>query len=282
MYCINNIVKQRTILLANYLQMRHLNFYFSVLTTILLFSFSSCGSKRDIVYFQNSDRVSGEMYYQDNSEFKTIIKPNDNLFISVTSFNPEAVKIFNTNQFNQAGNISATALDISGYIVDYKGNINFPLVGEVHVEGLTKNDAIQLLQREISKFAEDPVVNIRFLNYKVSVLGEVNRPGVYTVTDEKITIPQAIALAGDLTIYGERRNVLLTRIEKGETKFIQIDLTSADLFFSPYYYLRQEDVLYVSPNSTKAGSSTYNQNLPLLVSLISVTITAIALFVRNR
>ena len=266
--------------LANYTRMRHQYFYFSVLITILLFS--SCGSKKDIVYFQNSDRISEDMYYQDNSEFKTIIKPNDNLFITVTAFNSEAVKVFNTNQFNQAGNISANALDMSGYLVDHKGNINVPLVGEIHVAGFTKDDVIQLLKKDISKYVLDTtvVVNIRLLNYKVSVFGEVNRPGVYTVTDEKISIPQAIAMAGDLTIYGERRNVLLTRIEKGETKFIHIDLTSADLFFSPYYYLRQEDVLYISPNGTKAGSSTYNQNLPLLVSLISVTITAVALFLR--
>ena len=142
-------------------------------------------------------------------------------------------------------------------------------------------EAADLLQKEVSAYVENAIVNIRFLNYKISVLGEVNRPGIYSVTDEKISIPEAVALAGDLTIYGERRNVQLIRVENGKKQFYSIDLTSPSLFFSPLYYLQQNDILYISPNGTRAGSSTYNQNLPLFVSLISVTITAIALFVRK-
>ena len=214
-----------------------------------------------------------------NTEFKTVIMPNDNLYITVSAVNPEAVEVFNSNLMSR-GSLTTTTLDVMGYLVDPKGNINFPLVGEVHVGGLTKKDAVLLLQRSISKFVTDPIVNIRFLNYKINVLGEVNRPGVYTVTDEKISIVQAIALAGDLTIYGERRNVQLIRMENGEKRFYFIDLTAPDLFFSPYYYLIQNDILYIPPNGTKAGSSTYNANLPLFVSLISITITAIALFRR--
>ena len=261
---------------------RYFSFYFAALVVISLFLFSSCGSKRNILYFQNSDNIDEKMYFNDSTEFNTVIMPNDNLFITVSAVNPDAVEVFNTNQFNRIGNVSATALDISGYLVDQKGDINFPLVGEIHLGGLTKKNAIQLLQNQVSKFVTDPVVNIRFLNYKISIIGEVTRPGVYTVTDEKISIPQAIALAGDLTIYGDRHNVQLIRIENGKKQFHSIDLTTADLFFSPYYYLHQNDVLYIQPNGTKAGSSTYNQNLPLLVSLISVTITAIALFVRYK
>ena len=259
----------------------YFSFYFPVIILILFFLFSSCGSRRDIVYFQNSDKISDGMYVRDNTEFNAVIMPNDNLFITVSAVNPEAVEVFNTSLLNRGGTLSATTLDVMGYLVDQKGNINFPLAGEIHVGGLTKKDAIQVLQKAVSKFVADPVINIRFLNYKISILGEVNRPGVYTVTDEKISIPQAIALAGDLTIYGERHNVQLIRMEKGEKKFYYIDLTSPDLFFSPDYYLHQNDILYVTPNGTKAGSSTYNQNLPLLVSLISVTITAVALFVRK-
>jgi len=256
--------------------MKHQPAYFAVITLILLFLFSSCGSKRDIVYFQNHD----SMYMFEKAEHTIKIMPNDNLFITVTSSNPEAVEVFNVGLSNR-GAISTASLDIYGYLVDQNGNINLPLVGEVRVGGLTKQKAVDLLQEKISKFlTEKPIVNVRFLNFKVSVLGEVNRPGVYTVTDEKISIPQAIALAGDLTIYGERQTIQLRRIENGEMNCYIIDLTSSDLFFSPYYYLRQNDILYISPNKTKAGSSTYNQNLPLYVSLISVTITAVALFLR--
>jgi len=259
------------------------SFNFPVFTLLLLFLFSSCGSKRDIVYFQNSDRIPMDMYDQIGDEFKTVIMPNDNLFITVSAEDPASVEIFNTTQFNRSVNYSSNTLDILGYLVDQKGTINFPTIGEFHIAGLTKMEAVDLLQKEISKYLTKPaVVNIRFLNYKISVIGEVNRPGVYTVSDEKISIPQAIALAGDLTIYGERRTMQLIRMEKGERIFIPIDLTSPDIFFSPYYYLRQNDILYISPNGTKAGSSTYNQNLPLIVSLISVTITAIALFIRYK
>ncbi|MCL1932920.1 MAG: polysaccharide biosynthesis/export family protein [Candidatus Azobacteroides sp.] len=261
--------------------MKHAHFSFYFAATLLILLFSSCGSRRDVVYFQNSDKIPEGISAQDNSEFNAVIMPNDNLFITVSAVNPDAVEVFNTALLNKGGTLSTTTLDVMGYLVDPKGNINFPVVGEVHVAGLTKTEAIQELQKAVSKFVADPVINIRFLNYKISVLGEVNRPGVYTVTDEKISIPQAIALAGDLTIYGERHNVQLIRMEKGEKKFYSIDLTSPDLFFSPDYYLHQNDILYVTPNGTKAGSSTYNQNLPLVVSLISVVITAIALFVRN-
>jgi len=245
-----------------------------LLITVLLLS--SCGTKRDIVYFQNYDSMSE----QGVMDFRTRIMPNDNLFITVTASKPEAVEVFNLAQFTR-GSVSTAALDIFGYLVDNKGNINLPLVGEVKVAGLTKSEAINLLQDKINYYlTEKPIVNIRILNFKISVLGEVNRPGTYTITDEKISIIQALSLAGDLTIYGERNSVQLKRIEKGELRTHIIDLTSNDLFFSPYYYLQQDDLLYVSPNKTKAGSSTYNQNLPLFVSLISVTITAVALFLR--
>lgn len=258
----------------------YFSFYFSILIFLLFFLFSSCGSKRNIVYFQNSDGIS-RRYIQDTTEFKAIIVPNDNLLITVSAVNPEAVEVFNPSLFSR-GTISAVTLDVLGYLVDQRGNINFPLVGEVHVAGLTKIAAVQLLQKEISKFVADAVVNVRFLNYKINVIGEVNRPGVYTVTDEKITIPQAIALAGDLTIYGDRHKVQLIRIEKGEKQFYFFDLTTPDLFFSPNYYLRQNDILYIAPNSTRAGTSTYNQNLPLLMSTISVAFTIIAFFIRNK
>jgi len=234
------------------------------------------------VYFQNADKITEGMYARENTEFNAIIMPNDNLFITVSAINPESVDVFNSALLTRGGTLSSTTLDVMGYLVDQKGNINFPLVGEIHLGGLTKRDAVIALQKAVSKFVTDPVVNIRFLNYKINILGEVNRPGVYTVTDERITIPQAIALAGDLTIYGDRRNVQLIRIENGEKRFYFIDLTTPDIFFSPKYFLLQNDILYIPPNSTRAGTSTYNANLPLLMSTISVTFTIIAFFINKK
>ena len=259
---------------------QYFTFYFPALLILILFS--SCGSTRDVVYFQNSDRISEDMYVQDATGFSTVIMPNDNLFITVSAVNPEAVEVFNANPIVRGGSITTTTLDILGYLVDQKGNINFPLIGEVHVSGLTKSAAVQLLQSKISKYVPDAVINIRFLNYKIHIIGEVNRPGVYTVTDERISVPQAIALAGDLTIYGNRHSVQLIRIENGKKQFYFIDLTTPDIFFSSKYYLLQNDILYIPPNSAKAGSSTYSQNLPLLMSTLSVTLTLISLLIRRR
>jgi polysaccharide export outer membrane protein len=259
--------------------MRYHFFSFCVVFLILIV-FSSCGSKRDVVYFQNLEKIPAGLYQQSPADYGVVIESNDNLFITVSSSNPSAVEIFNTVNPSRGG-MSSTNLDVLGYMVDIRGEINFPLVGKIHLAGLTKAEAVDLLQTGVATYVKDAVVNIRFLNYKISVLGEVNRPGVYSATDERISIPQALALAGDLTIYGERRTVRIIRIENGKKQFHTIDLTSPNLFLSPFYYLKQNDILYVSPNATRAGSSTYNQNLPLLISLISVTITAIALFLRK-
>ncbi len=239
--------------------------------------FSSCGSPKDVVYFQNVE--SKYNHIDDSSKYKIRIAPNDNLMIGVTSTNPQAADVFNVIKFDRSYP-PTESLAWQGYLVDQKGNINFPIIGTIHLGGLTKSEAIELIKGKVSKYIEDPVINIRFLNYKVSVLGEVNRPGTYTVNDERITLPQAIGLAGDMTIYGKRKNVLICREENGEKQFYRIDMTSPNVFQSPYYYLQQNDIVYVSPNGTKSGSSTYNQNLPLIVSLISVLITAIALFTR--
>ena len=255
---------------------------YTFLSVFAFFLFPSCGSKRNIVYFQSENQTVWPGFNSNRDEYKSVIMPFDNLFITVTSdVNPTAVEVFNPMQ-NRSSSLTPASIDIFGYLVDHNGNINLPLAGELHVAGLTKTEAVKLLQDSISKYAEGVVVNIRLMNFKFSVFGEVNRPGTYTITDERISIPQAIAMAGDLTIYGQRRDVKLIRNENGEEKFYNIDLTSTDVFLSPYYYLRQNDVLYISPNKTRAGSSTYNQNLPLIVSVINVTITAIALYIRYK
>jgi polysaccharide export outer membrane protein len=172
-------------------------------------------------------------------------------------------------------------LAIKGYIVDNEGNINFPNLGKVHLGGLTKNDAIDSLQKQISTFVSDAVtVNIRFLNYRITVLGEVNRPGTYTVENEKITLLEALGLAGDLTIYGKRNNVLIYREEGGKLLFHRVDLTSSKVFESDYFFLQQNDLIYVQPNKARTGSSIYNQNLSVGMSLLSILVSVISILTR--
>lgn len=257
--------------------MKYKNIACLFLVSMGIFFLSSCGSSKDIVYFQDIENSYNAI--TDSSLYLPRIANGDNLLITViSSKNVDAAQIFNTIRFDRT--VSTQTLEWQGYLVDQDGCVNFPLLGKVKLSGMTKNDAVQKLQQEMLRYIEDPVVNVRFMNYKVTVLGEVNRPGTFTVSDEKMTIPQAIALAGDLTIYGKRHDILICREVNGEKQFKRIDLGSPEIFSSPYYYLQQNDIVYISPNGTKASSSTYNANLPLFVSLISVAITAIALFLR--
>ncbi len=241
------------------------------------FTVASCTSTKKIAYFQGVDdkTIADQARY-----YQVRIMPNDNLHITVSSINPEAVKIFNSLNTEISTNINSESLNIMGYIVDNDGNINFPVLGTIHLGGLTKAEAIDLLKDKISEYVIDPTVNIRFINYKVTVLGEVARPGTYTIKDERITLPEALGLAGDMTIYGKRDNVLVYREVDGKQTFQRIDMTSPDVFTSEYFYLHQNDVVYVQPNRAKSGSSAYNQNLSLGVSMVSLLVTLITVLTR--
>ena len=247
---------------------------FFLLFLVLL---SSCGSIKDVVYFQNvKDKYD---LSSDSFKHEVRIANNDNLLITVATKNPQAASLFNTVKME--GSSVSQNLQWFGYLVDSFGNINFPLIGTIQLAGLTKQEAINLLQKRISEYVEDPVVNIRFMNYKISVIGEVNKPGDFIANDEKVTLIQALALAGDMTIYGNRRNVLVYRESENLKQAHRVDMTSLDVFGSPVYYLQQNDVVYVEPNKAKARSSTnYIQNTSLGVSLVSIALT-IALFFRK-
>jgi polysaccharide export outer membrane protein len=238
--------------------------------TIVLGIVTSCGSSKDILYFQNTENIE-KAPYQDLSNFEIRIAPNDNLLITVSTSNPIASEPYNIINLSR-GSVSSTNLELQGYLVDENGNINFPEIGLVHVGGLTKLEVITSLQTILSKDIDNPVVNVRFMNYKVSVLGEVNRPGTYQINDERISIPEALAKAGDMTIYGQRHNVLVCRVENGAKKFYHIDITSPDIFFSEVYYLQQNDILYVLPNKYRAMSSSYNPMTSTYISIVSLLV----------
>ncbi|MCD8072859.1 MAG: polysaccharide biosynthesis/export family protein, partial [Alistipes sp.] len=215
------------------------NFFLLFLTLLII---SSCGSTKKTVYFQGIDQVDIAKVI---TEYEVRIMPNDNLHITVSAINPEAAEMFNNMNMSRGGNINYETLNVMGYLVDSEGFINFPVLGKIHLGGLTKTQAINYLTEKISEYIEDPVVNVRFINYKVTILGEVKNPGTYTIKDEKVTLLEAIGMAGDLTIFGKRDNVLITRETDGIKTAHRLDLTSPDILSSDYYYLQQNDVVYV-------------------------------------
>lgn len=237
----------------------------------------SCGSVEDIAYFQGSDNITQAERENFEKKYEVVINPNDNLLITVNSINPEAVSIFNMVDLSKS--TYASTIAYQGYLVDNDGVINFPVIGKLNVGGLTKKQAIELLEGKISQYIEHPTVNIRFMNYKVSVLGEVNRPGSFNIEDEKITILEALSRAGDMTIYGRRDNVLVVRENEGVKDFARVNLKSVDVFTSPYYYLQQNDVVYVQPNAARASSSEYTSFWPLALSGVSTLVSVATLVI---
>lgn len=243
--------------------------YFFILF-LFLYLFSSCASKKDIVYFQNADKVT-ETTFPDMAEYEIRIYPNDNLLITVSAMNPLVAEPFNVVKLDGGG--MTAGLEWRGYLVDESGYINFPVIGKIHIAGLTKDEAIAMLQKRVAEYIESPVVNIRFLNYRISVLGEVLRPSVYTIIDEKISIPDALAMAGDMTILGNRKEVSVYRVENGERRFYTVDMTSPSVFFSPVYYLQQNDILYVQPLPAKARTATFNPYISSAISSLSLMLS---------
>lgn len=253
-----------------------------VLQLIAILVFTSCGSRKDIVYFQDEPIEDGVLV----SEPKPIIyKPDDILTINVSALDPDTVKPFNlqvvsnndTNLLNAGGR-----QQFQSYLIDYDGNIDFPVLGKLKVAGLNRTELTAILVEKISEYAKNPIVNVRLSNFTITILGEVRNPGTFTIQDERITVLEALGLADDLTIFGKRKNVLLIREVDGKKKFAKIDLTSVNAVNSPVYYLQQNDVIYVEPNNAKIRASSYNQNNSVLISAIGTLTTIIAVFlVRN-
>ncbi|WP_413511946.1 polysaccharide biosynthesis/export family protein [Myroides odoratus] len=249
-----------------------------VLILSTTFLFTSCVSREKVVYYQNVEDV----LTQNNTitNFETYLQPDDLLMIIVSAEDKEAAIPFNlintmvTNPNNPAGVGSAQQ---QLYLVDNKGNIEFPVLGTIKISGLTKKEAIDYLTTEIDKYIVRPIVNMRIMNFKVTVQGEVNRPGIHTIASERLTLTDAIALSGDMTVYAKRDNVLVIREVEGKRIPYRVDMTKADFIASPYYYLNQNDIVYVEPNKTRINSSAVGPNLTLGLSALSLLVTVIAL-----
>ncbi|RPD98794.1 polysaccharide export protein [Aureibaculum marinum] len=245
-----------------------------ILTSLSILLFS-CGSRQDIVYFQDADMAAVSRPIEN---YNPIIKPDDALTITVSSLDLEGVRPFNLSAVSYADNQGAYGgVKLQSYLVDSNGNIDFPVLGKLKLAGLTRIQATAMIEDMLKEYLTDAIVIIRNVNFKVSVLGEVNRPGVYTIENDRITILEALAMAGDLTINAERHNVLVIREEGNKKTYNRVNLTSEQIFNSPLYYLTQNDVIYVTPNNSRIKGSTIGPSTGTTLTAISILITATAL-----
>lgn len=245
--------------------MKKNNIYKNILLLIGSILITSCVSKKDMVYFQNEEAVQNEVL----KNYAPKIQTDDILAIYVSAQDTEAAAPFN---LFQAGGQTSANKPIT-YLVDIHGEITFPILGQLKVEGLTTNELKNYLTGKLESQLKDPVVTIRLENFRITVLGEVKNPGAFNVASERISIPEAIGLAGDLTIQGKRKNVLLIRNNNGTIEKTRLDLTNESLFASPYYYLAQNDILYIEPNRAKVNSSAIGTTS----SLISIATAILSL-----
>lgn len=237
---------------------------------------TSCTSTKrsPLVYFEDIDSKSE--FVVDTKNYSPTIKPDDELYIQVTSQTPSATRMYNLPMGNLARRddlLGTTTPQQQTYLVNSKGDIDMPTLGVIHVAGLTTQQLKDKLVTEISKEVEDPQVIVQLQNFTVHVAGEVVKPGPQTLTRERYSVLDALSAAGDLTEYAERNNVLLIREEDGKRTAHRLDLNSADLLTSPYFYLRQNDYIYVEPNQIRSDNSKYNQNNAYKLSVISTIVS---------
>ncbi len=242
---------------------------------LLLLLVTSCATKKQILYFQDAEELNQS---DDTQIFEPIIEANDILHISVSSMNNEVVLPFKRNAGENLSNNQNQLLQ--GYLVNADGNIRFPVLGEMKVAGKTREEVVTLLKGQLSEFITDVVVDVRIMNFKVTVLGAVNNPGVYRIQDERVTLPQAIGLAGDLSQDGKRSEIMIIRQEEGKQKVTKVDLRATDFFNSPYYFLKQNDVVYVEPSLRGVKKSGFIPDIPALLSLFSVVLSTVIILTR--
>lgn len=259
---------------------KYLFFFYLILGSFFLAP--SCVETKRVVYFNNIADTSIRPALPD---LEPIIQKSDLLSIYVSSLNPEATLVFNTpNMPAPTSTSSTTSTSASiGYLVGQEGSIQFPVLGNIPAAGLTKKQLTQYIAKSLldKKLLVDPIVTVSFLNYRVTVLGEVTRPTVITVANEKISLLEAIGLAGDLTIYARRDNVLLIREENGQKIIRRINLNTEQIFTSPYYYLKTNDVVYVEPNKSKVATSGRGQQLlPIVFSALSLVVIIVSYLIK--
>lgn len=246
--------------------------------SVLLMLMSSCGSRKNMVYLQNDSTQINTLYEQ----YVPKIQVNDILTIVVTAADPKVTAPFNPGSTMTSGSLTQQ-VDMAlrpTYTVDNQGDITLPMLGKVHVAGLTRVEAIEKVREALSQYIKDPGVNMNFNNFRVSVLGEVARPGSFIMPTERVTVLEALGMAGDLTIRGVRHNVMLIREVDGQKTTHRLDLTKESTLNSPYYYLAQNDVIYVEPNKAQINNSKLGANSNIIISISSLLITVISILTR--
>ncbi len=246
-----------------------------LLSFILLIAMSGCSShKSTLPYFTDLTASTGTL---ETFDYLPVIQPDDELFISVSAINMAAVAAYQLPIGNPAPReaiLQPSSPQFLPYIVDSKGNIEFPVLGSLHVEGMTTEQLAAELTDKISRDVQNPIVRVELLNFKVIVSGEVNKPSAIKVKNNRMTILEALSEAGDLTPYGRRDNVLVIREENGKRTYARLDLSSSELLNSPYYYLKQNDYIYVEPNKIREANSRYNQDNAYKLSVTSTIVSA--------
>lgn len=249
-----------------------------ILLSILLVT--SCVSRKDVVYFQDMENLNSSV---DEARSQLKIQTNDLLTITVSAAELEAVQPFNLPVISAPrlgeGSISGN-LQMQTYLVDSDGNIEFPVLGSVHVAGLTRQELTSKMEVKVSDYVQNPIINIKITNFQVTILGEVQQPGTFTIPDERISLTKALGLAGDLTIYGRRDNVLVIRETDDSKRYEYLNLTESEVLNSPFYYLKQNDVVYVEPNAAQIQGASYNRNASVYISIASVLISLIIVIIR--
>ena len=245
---------------------------------ILLLSLTivSCSSKKDILYYQDLNLGSQEYI----NYLASSIQINDILFIKVSALIPESAEPFNLQTGGNNNNVNIAAYRIQGYLVSQEGSIVFPILGTINLAGKTTTEAQDLIAKMLSDggYIKEPKISVRVINSKITILGEVRAPGTYNYDEQNLSLNQAIGLAGDLTINGVRKDVMIIREVNGVRTYARVDLTSSNWFSSPYYYVKQNDIIIVNPNGPKITAAGYINSLGTTLGLISFGLSLYLLF----
>lgn len=239
----------------------------------------ACSTPKDVVYFQGVDSLSTEQLAKMSQKYVTGITYDDLLSITVAAWDPASVTPFNPPVFAYAAEgeqAIAASQSLYTYLVDREGYINFPVLGKIYVIGLTRLQLAEKMEEMISKYVENPLVNVQILNFKVTIMGEVNKPGPFGVKNDRMTILDALGMAGDLPITANRKNVLVIRENNGQKEIIRMDLTDPAIFTSPGFYLKQNDVVYVEPIKNKLRART-SSDRQFSMSLFSTIVSSLSL-----
>ena len=241
----------------------------------------SCKAPKDVTYFQGIDNLSSEQLAEMSQTYTIKIANDDLLSVNVTAWDPAAVTPFNPPVFAyptvaQGEQQIMASQNLYTYLVDQEGNINFPVLGKVHAAGLTRQELAKKMEDLISKYVENPLVNVQLLNFKITLMGDISRPGAYTVKNDRVSILDAIGMGGDLQLTANRKNILVIRDNDGVKEAHRMDITDPAIFASPYFYLKQNDIVYVEPIKIKQRSRT-SSDRSFTMSLLTTVISSLSI-----